>query len=43
MKDLPENVIRRRVRDHLDEARRKMGPMAMRGAAAVLDEINPAA
>jgi len=43
MKNLPENVIRRRVRDHLDEARRKMGPMAMRGAAAVLDEITPAA
>ncbi len=39
MKALPEGVIRRRVRDHLDEARRKMGPMAMRGAAAVLDEI----
>jgi hypothetical protein len=43
MKDLPENVIRRRVRDRLDEARRKMGPMAMRGAAAVLVEISPAA
>lgn len=28
MKDKPEWVIRRRVRDHLDEARRRMGPLA---------------
>jgi hypothetical protein len=28
MKDKPEWVIRRRVRDHLDEARRRLGPLA---------------
>jgi hypothetical protein len=28
MKDKPEWVIRRRIRDHLDEARRRLGPLA---------------
>jgi hypothetical protein len=39
MKDLPERVIRRRVRDHLDEAKRRIGPMARRGIDAFFDEI----
>lgn len=39
MKNLPEHVIRRRVRDHLDEARRRVGPLAYRGVETVLDEI----
>jgi len=39
MKDLPERVIRRRVRDHLDEAKRRIGPMAKRGIDAFFDEI----
>jgi hypothetical protein len=39
MKDLPENVIRRRVRDHLDSARQRMGPLAERGAEAFFEEI----
>jgi hypothetical protein len=39
MKSLPENVVRRRVRDHLDEAKRRIGPMAQRGLEAVLDEL----
>lgn len=39
MKDLPERVIRRRVRDHMDEARRRIGPMAKRGVDAFFEEI----
>lgn len=39
MKDLPERVTRRRVRDHLDEARRRMGPMAGKGIEAFFDEL----
>ena len=39
MKDLPERVTRRRIRDHLDEARRRMGPIAERGLEAFFDEI----
>jgi hypothetical protein len=39
MKDLPEMVVRRRIRDRLDEARRRMGPLAARGVDVVLDEI----
>jgi hypothetical protein len=31
MKDAPERVIRRRIRDRLDEARRRQGPLAKRG------------
>jgi hypothetical protein len=39
MKDLPETIIRRRVRDRLDSERRRMGPLAARGVEAVLDEF----
>jgi hypothetical protein len=39
MKDLPEALVRRRVRDRLDSERRRMGPLAARGVDAVLDEI----
>ncbi|MGB0009954.1 MAG: hypothetical protein WBQ03_00010 [Candidatus Sulfotelmatobacter sp.] len=37
---LPERVIARRVRDHLDAERRRMGPIADRGTNAVFDEIS---
>lgn len=37
---LPERVIARKVRDHLDAERRRMGPLADRGTNAVFDEIN---
>jgi len=36
LKDLPERVIRRQVRDHLDRARSRIGPIA----AAGMDEID---
>ena len=39
MRDLPERVTRRRVRDHLDAARRRMGPLSERGADLFFDEI----
>lgn len=39
MKDLPERVIRRRIRDHLDAARGQMGPMSDRGADLFFEEI----
>ena len=39
IKDLPERIIRRRVRDHLDEARRRMGPIAAKGIDAFFDEL----
>jgi hypothetical protein len=31
LKDLPERVIRRQIRDHLDRARSKIGPIANLG------------
>lgn len=37
MKDKPEWVIRRRVRDHLDEARRRMGPLAAQSLDALFE------
>jgi len=37
---LPERVIARKVRDHLDAERRRMGPLADRGTNAVFDEIS---
>jgi len=36
---LPERVIRRRIRDRLDEARQRLGPLAYRGAETVFDEL----
>ena len=36
---LPERVVARKVRDHLDAERRKMGPLAERGTNTVFDEI----
>ena len=36
-KDLPENVIRRRVRDALDAARRRVGPVATLGLNVLLE------
>ena len=39
MKALPEPIVRRRIRDRLDQARRTMGPLAARGVEAVLDEL----
>ncbi len=40
MKVLPELVVRRRIRDRLDEARRRLGPLAARGIESVLDEFH---
>jgi hypothetical protein len=37
---LPERVIARRVRDHLDAERRKRGPLSQRGTDTVFDEID---
>ncbi|HTV54915.1 MAG TPA: hypothetical protein VMI06_08350 [Terriglobia bacterium] len=37
---LPERVIARRVRDHLDAQRRKRGPLSQRGTDTVFDEID---
>jgi hypothetical protein len=39
MKDLPERVIRRKVRDHLDRARQRLGPIAKAGIGELEDEI----
>ncbi len=38
LKDLPERVVRRQVRDHLDKARSRIGPIAKLG----MDEIDDA-
>ena len=38
-KNLPDRLTRRRIRDHLDEARRRIGPMSEKGAELVFDEI----
>jgi hypothetical protein len=40
MKSAPEHVIRRRIRVRLDEARRRQGPLAMRGLDAFTDIID---
>jgi hypothetical protein len=39
IKDLPERLIRRRVRDHLDNARRRIGPIAQAGVGEFVDEL----
>ena len=39
MAGLPERVTRRRVRDHLDAARRRMGPLSDKGADLFFEEI----
>jgi hypothetical protein len=39
LKDLPERVIRRQVRDHLDRARSRIGPIANLGMDEVDDAI----
>lgn len=38
LKNLPDRVVRRRVRDHLDMARRRIGPVAMAGVAPIDEE-----
>ena len=38
-KDLPERVVRRRIRDLLDKARRRLGPIALAGLGELDDEI----
>ena len=40
-RDLPEHIIRRRVRDCLDAAKRRPGRVTARGIQTVLDAINP--
>jgi len=39
MKDVPEWLIRRRIRDHLDNARRRLGPLAARGMDSFIGEF----
>jgi hypothetical protein len=39
MRGLPERVTRRRIRDHLDAARRRMGPLSDKGADLFFEEI----
>jgi hypothetical protein len=39
LKDLPDRVVRRRVRDHLDRARRRLGPIAKAGVRELDDEL----
>jgi hypothetical protein len=39
MEGTAEHVIARRVRDHLDAARQRMGPLATRGVEAFYDEL----
>jgi hypothetical protein len=43
MKGMPEHVIRRRVRDRLDEARRKGGPITQGGLEAAVESLAPKA
>lgn len=39
LKDLPDRVVRRRVRDYLDRARRSLGPIANAGVGELADEL----
>ena len=39
--DLPEHIVRRRVRDCLDSAKRRPGQMFREGIQPVLDAITP--
>ncbi|MBL8167678.1 MAG: hypothetical protein JNJ50_05975, partial [Acidobacteria bacterium] len=39
MKDMPERVIRRKIRDYLDAARRRLGPIAKAGVEDLSDEL----
>lgn len=39
LKDLPDRVVRRRVRDHLDRARRRLGPIANAGVGDIADDF----
>jgi hypothetical protein len=39
LKDLPDRVVRRRVRDHLDQARLRLGPIARAGSSLLADEL----
>jgi hypothetical protein len=42
MKTMPEHVIRREVRDTLDRARRRVGPMAEGGLELLMQELSGA-
>ena len=39
LKDLPDRIIRRRIRDHLDRARWRVGPIAKAGLGELDDEL----
>jgi hypothetical protein len=39
MNDIPERVTQRRVRDHLDSARRRMGPLSQKGGDLFFEEV----
>ena len=39
MSGVPERLIRQKVRDHMDDARRKFGPLAEKGVETFFDEL----
>jgi hypothetical protein len=39
MEGMPERIISRRVRDYLDAARQRMGPMSARGVDTFYDQL----
>jgi hypothetical protein len=39
LKSLPDRIVRRRVRDHLDRARLRLGPIAKAGLTEIADDI----
>lgn len=39
IKDAPERIIRRRVRDLLDQTKRRLGPIALAGVDDLSDEF----
>ena len=40
LRDLPDRVVRRRIRDYLDRARRRLGPVAWAGLEELDDELS---
>jgi hypothetical protein len=39
LRDLPDRAVRRRVREYLDRARRRIGPIARAGLGELDDEV----
>lgn len=42
MKDMPEHLIRREVRDTLDKGRRRVGPLAQGGLDSLMQDLRGA-